>query len=434
MHKSLNYTNRSIFQKARKLLVGGVDSPVRAFKNIDGNPIPIKRGSGAKVFDYDGNSYVDYALSYGALILGHAYPNVIDGIKETAALGLGFGATHSHEVELAEILQKAIPDLERVRFVSSGTEAVMGALRLARGFTGRDKSIKFEGAYHGHADYLLAKAGSGVATLGLPGSKGVPEDFTRHTIIAKYGDEASLRDIFKRYGRGIAAVIVEPVAGNNGVIMPDRDFLKSLRAITREYASLLVFDEVITGFRFHFGSAAEYLGITPDLFCLGKIIGGGLPIGAYGGREEIMNNLAPLGEVYQASTFAGNPVVMRSGIETLRVLGGSKEDYKRLSAMGESLAGALREKARESGIDITVRQFGSMFSITFNKRDLFKHFYKALLKAGIYLAPSEHESNFISFAHKERDIKKTIGAAEKAFNLLKQKREQSSVIPVCEHH
>ncbi len=424
MFKSLKETNKSVFQKARRLLVGGVDSPVRAFKHIDGNPIPIERGSGPKVFDYDGKGYLDYVLSYGALILGHAHLKVIEGVKETADLGLGFGATHSYEAELAGLLQKAIPLLERTRFVSSGTEAVMGALRLARGFTGRDKIIKFEGAYHGHADYLLAKAGSGVATLGLPGSKGVPEDFTRHTIITRYGDQDSLKDVFKRYGCDIAAVIVEPVGGNNGVIIPDKGFLKSLRSITREYGSLLVFDEVITGFRFHFGSAAEYLGVTPDLLCLGKIIGGGLPIGAYGGTEDIMKDLAPLGDVYQASTFAGNPVVMRSGIETLRVLDKSRDDYKRLSAMGGSLAGALREKAKMSGIDVTVRQFGPMFSVSFKKRYLFKYFYKTLLKEGVYLAPSEYESNFISFAHKERDIKKTVRAIEKAFYLLGQKGRQ----------
>ena len=424
MFKSLKETNKSVFQKARRLLVGGVDSPVRAFKHIDGNPIPIKRGSGAKVFDYDGKGYVDYVLSYGALILGHAHPKVVEGVKETADLGLGFGATHSYEVELAGLLQKAIPVLERIRFVSSGTEAVMGALRLARGFTGRNKIIKFEGAYHGHADYLLAKAGSGVATLGLPGSKGVPEDFTRHTIIAKYGDETSLREIFKRYGRDIAAVIVEPVGGNNGVIMPNRDFLKGLRSVTREHGSLLVFDEVITGFRFRFGSAAEHLGVTPDLLCLGKIIGGGLPIGAYGGTEEIMKDLAPLGDVYQASTFAGNPIVMRSGIETLKALDKLRDDYKRLSAMGGFLAGRLRDKANENGIGVTVRQFGPMFSVSFKKRYLFKYFYKTLLKEGIYLAPSEYESNFISFAHKDKDIKKTVVAIEKAFYLLGQKERQ----------
>jgi glutamate-1-semialdehyde 2,1-aminomutase len=415
--------NKKIFQAAQRVLVGGVDSPVRAFKYVGGDPIPIKRGCGAKVYDYDGNEYVDYVLSYGASILGHAHPEIVDGLKETIGLGSGFGATHDLEVELAQRIQEAIPLLEKIRFVSSGTEAVMGAVRLARGVTSRDKIIKFEGAYHGHADYLLAKAGSGVATLGLPGSKGVPKDFTRHTLIAPYGDIDYIKGLFKNYGPDIAAVIVEPVGGNDGVVLPDKDLLENLRTITDRHGALLIFDEVITGFRFRFGSAAEHFGIKPDIICLGKIIGGGLPIGAYGGPEEIMGHLAPLGDVYQASTFAGNPIVMRAGVETLHLLASLKDSYKWLNATGEHLAWMLREKARLYDIDVSVRQFGGMFSLHFKSQDDFGLFYRTLLDNGVYFAPSEHESNFISFAHSEKEIKHTIRAIEKAFRLLREKEK-----------
>jgi len=415
--------NKDLIKSARRILVGGVNSPVRAFSYVGGDPIPIYSGKGPKVSDYDGNRYIDYVLSYGALILGHAKGEVVQAIKEAAGLGVGFGATSNPEVELAERIRDAIPLLKKIRFVSSGTEAVMGAVRLARGVTGRDKIVKFEGAYHGHADYLLAKAGSGLATLGLPVSKGVPREFLRHTIVAQRGDIEYIDRIFSRFGSDIAAVIVEPVGGNDGVVYPDPGFLKHLRRITKKYGVLLIFDEVITGFRFHFGSAAQYLGIRPDIICLGKIIGGGLPIGAYGSGERIMKHLAPLGGVYQASTFSGNPVVMSAGIATLRLLALLRDDYERLNSLTAYLAHAICKKSQDHGVSISVQQFGAMFSIRFKRRSHFRVFYRSLLDEGIYLAPSEHESNFVSFAHTKKDIEKTIRAANKAFRVLAQSEE-----------
>jgi len=409
-----------LFKKAEQVLVGGVDSPARAFTYIGDKPLLIRRGKGAKVYDYDNNTYIDYVLSYGALILGHAHEKVLKSIKETMGSGLAFGTTTSLEVQLAERIKNAIPLLNKIRFTTSGTEAVMGAVRLARGVTGRDKIIKFSHSYHGHADYLLAKAGSGLATLGLPASKGVPRDFTKHTLVAPFGDNNRIEKIFKKHGSDIAAVLVEPVGGNNGVTLPDIRFLKNLRKLTRRFGSLLIFDEVITGFRFHFGSCADYFKIKPDIICLGKIIGGGLPIGAYGGSRKIMEHLAPLGSVYQASTFSGNPVVMSAGLATLNVLESLKKDYKRIEQAISGLSRALEETAEASGIGITVRHFGSMFSIRFEKKKLFQEFYKILLGKGVYLAPSEYESNFLSFAHKKSDINKTVAAVKEAFNLIEQ--------------
>lgn len=388
---------------------------MRAFKGLGTSPVPISSGRGSKVYDYDGNEYIDYVLSYGANILGHARPEILDAIKEGVDEGLGFGATHADEVRLAKKLQKAIPYLERVRFVNSGTEAVMGAVRLARGVTGRRKIVKFERAYHGHADHLLAKAGSGVAAPGLPGSDGVPRDITRQTIIARYGSESDITAIFKRHGIDIAAVIVEPVGGNDGVIPPDKRFLKFLRRITKANGALLIFDEVITGFRFHYGSAAEYLGIKPDIVCLGKIIGGGLPIGAYGGNKNIMRHLAPSGNVYQASTFGGNPIVMKAGSAALDALSSLKKSYKRLEEFAGHLAGRLKESARAHGVAAEIRSFGGMFSIKFKRKGHFAIFFRTLLERGVYIAPSEHESNFLSFAHTRGDVDRTIKAAEEAF-------------------
>jgi glutamate-1-semialdehyde 2,1-aminomutase len=413
--------NRTVVKAAQHVLVGGVDSPVRSFAYIGGDPIPIHQGEGSRIYDYDGKEYIDYVLSYGAMILGHARPEITSRIKAAVDMGLGFGATHDLEVVLAERIRAAIPFAHKIRFVSSGTEAVMGAVRLARGATGRKKILKFEGAYHGHADYLLAKAGSGLSTLGLPASRGVPDDFVRHTLIAPYGDEQAIAGIFKEHGNDIAAVLVEPVGGNNGVVPPDAHFLKHLRAITQCYGALLIFDEIITGFRFHFGSAAAYFGVEPDLICLGKIIGGGLPIGAYGGSDEIMNHLAPQGGVYQASTFAGNPIVMQAGIGTLDILASLHKEYKQLNEMARYIGQALRNEADAFGIALSVRQFGSMFSIHFKKAQQFKLFYRALLRQGIYLAPSEYESNFLSFSHTQDDIDQTRAAARIAFRLLAAK-------------
>jgi glutamate-1-semialdehyde 2,1-aminomutase len=406
--------------RAQRVLVGGVNSPVRAFSYVGGDPIIIKSGRGSRILDHDGNEYIDYVLSYGSLILGHLRPEVIEGIKDAAASGVGFGTTHELETALAERISNAIPLLEKVRFTTSGTEAVMGAVRLARGSTGRDKIVKFERSYHGHADYLLARAGSGLAALGLPGSKGVPRDFTRNTILAPYGDRGRIEEIFERYGQDIAAVITEPVGGNDGVVKPDTGFLEYLRRVTKRCGTLLIFDEVITGFRFHFGSAAQYLGINPDIICLGKIIGGGLPIGAYGGRNRIMRNLAPIGDVYQASTFSGNPVVMRAGAETLDILHSLGKDYKRLNELTADFCLSLRHEIQECGIDMSVRRFGNMFSIRFREKADFARFYRGLLERGVYLAPSEHEANFVSFAHTEKDIDDTVKAAKEIFCLMKR--------------
>ncbi len=417
----MNRNNKRLFQKAERYLVGGVDSPVRAFNYVGGEPLLINKGKAAKVYDYDAKEYIDYVLSWGSLILGHAHPKVISSLRKRIDLGFSFGTTNAVEIELAKVITMAIPPIEKIRFVNSGTEAVMGAVRLARGYTRRDKIIKFAHSYHGHADYLLASSGSGLATLNIPLSEGVPSDFIKHTIIAPYGDKRYLDKIFKKYGRQIAAVLFEPVGGNYGVIPPDKAFLKYLKAITRKYGTLLIADEVITGFRFHFGSLSEKLGISSDLICLGKIIGGGLPIGAYGGTERIMNRLAPQGKVYQASTFAGNPVVMQAGLSTLRELERLKKDYPRLENFTESLTRIISREAEAQGILLAVRSSGSMFSLKFKEKEDFRKFYKGLLAQGIYFAPSEYEANFLSFAHTKKDIEKTAKAVKSALRRIKER-------------
>lgn len=377
--------NTLLFKKAERHLVGGVDSPVRSFKYIGIEPLLIKKGKGSRVFDYDGNSYIDYVLSYGALILGHAHAGVIKDLKESLQDGLGFGATNSKEIELAKLIKKAIPGIEKLRFVNSGTEAVLGASRLAKEYTGRRKILRFKNSYHGHTDYLLEEI-----------------------------DKASIEKIFKRYGNKIAGVIVEPVGGNYGVVLPDLDFLKHLRRLTKKYSSLLIFDEVITGFRFGFGSSADLFGVEPDLVCLGKVIGGGLPIGAYGGKEKIMNKLAPLGDLYQGSTFAGNPLVMQSGITTLKILSSLKSRYKFLEEKAKKLTDAIKKKKD----DLQVTHYKTIFSLRFRKKSQFQSFYKKLLKKGVYLAPSENEANFLSFAHTKEDIDKTISAIKEALEKI----------------
>lgn len=415
MAKRVTKKTDKIFKDAGRYLVGGVDSPVRSFEYAGGRALTIKKGKGARVYDYDGNAYIDYVLSWGANILGHAHPSVIRDLKAAVSSGLSFGATSKPEAELAKIIIAAIPFIEKIRFVNSGTEAVMGAVRLARGYTKRDKILKFENSYHGHADYLLVKSGSGLATLGIPSSSGVPKDFVKHTLIAPMGNARRLDEIFNKYGDEIAAVIVEPVGGNYGVIPPDIDFLKRLRYLTKQSGSILIFDEVITGFRFGFGSEARRLGITPDLICLGKIIGGGLPIGAYGGSEKIMDRLAPKGDVYQASTFSGNPIVMRSGIATLEILKKNKNHYERLKELTGYLASGLEAAARRKGTYLKVSHYGNMFSLRFRDRKRFAKFYKGALEKGIFFAPSEFEANFVSFAHTKKDIDKTIEGAGHAF-------------------
>ena len=413
--------NKLLFNEAKKHLVAGVDSPVRSFSYVGGVPVLFEKGKGSKIYDYDGNEYIDYVLSFGALILGHAYPSVLKSLKKRADKGLCFGATSLDEIELAKFIKKAIPLIEKIRFVNSGTEAVMGALRLARGYTKRKKIIKFVNSYHGHADYLLAKGGSGLASLNISASEGVPADFVKHTIVIEYANRGELEQAFKKYPTDIAAIIVEPVGGNYGVSLPDKQYLKYLRDLSKKYKSLLVFDEVITGFRFKFGSVADMLGVEPDLICLGKIIGGGLPVGAYGGPRRIMDKLAPLGEVYQASTFGGNPVVMQTGLATLKELKSQKGQYKKLGALTTKFISELQNQAKESNIDLKIAHYGSMFSLKFKRKKEFQFFYKALLKRGVYLAPSEYEANFLSFAHSEQDINKTIKLTKEALRELKTK-------------
>ncbi|MFA5039604.1 MAG: glutamate-1-semialdehyde 2,1-aminomutase [Candidatus Omnitrophota bacterium] len=400
-----------LIRQARRYLVGGVNSPVRSFRALGEKPLLIKEGTGSRVIDYDGRVYLDYVLSWGAAILGHAHPGIIDAIGSSAARGLSFGVTHEDEIRFGRDLRKAIPLLERIRFTSSGTEAVMGALRLARGVTQRNKILKFERSYHGHADYLLAWAGSGAHSL--PFSEGVPEDFLRHTLIAPYGDKKACEKIFRKHGKDLAAVIVEPVGANSGVVLPDRGFLRKLRTWTKASGSLLVFDEVVTGFRFAYGSAADYFGITPDLICLGKIIGGGLPAGAFGGRRTYMKHLSPEGPVYQASTFAGHPVVMAAGLAALDSL--KRRDYNRLNSSAGKLARGLERAASEAGISVRVNVFGSLFSFHFEEPSDFAVFHKGMLGEGMFLAPSMYEANFLSFAHTKTDIEATIKAARRVW-------------------
>jgi glutamate-1-semialdehyde 2,1-aminomutase len=409
--RSIDKTS-ALFAKAQNYLAGGVSSPARAFSYVGGDPLLIARGRGSKAYDYDGNEYIDYCLSWGSAILGHAPAKIIHDLDSAVSGGLSFGTTNIKEIELAQLIIDAIPCIEKIRFVNSGTEAVMGAVRLARGYTDRDRVVKFEGSYHGHADYLLVSGGSGLATLKIPQSRGVPEDFIKYTIVVPCGNKEILDETFKKYGREIAAVLIEPAGGNNGVIPPDIGFLRHLRKITKRYGSLLIADEVITGFRFDFGSLALKFGIKPDLICLGKIIGGGLPVGAYGGSGKIMAHLAPLGKVYQASTFSGNPVVMQAGISTLRILAKSKNDYGRLDNLANILANTIEKYARAEGIGLAISRFGSMFSFKFEEKKKFETFYRGMLDRGVYFVPSEYEANFLSFAHTKKDIDKTIAPAK----------------------
>ncbi len=406
---------------------GGVNSPVRAFHAVGGEPPIIAYGKGARMFDVDGNEYIDYMLSWGPLILGHAHPTIISIIQRAAERGTSFGASTELELVMAQMVVEAMPSIEMVRFVSSGTEATMSALRLARGFTGRDLIVKFEGGYHGHADGLLAKAGSGVATLGLPDSPGVPASYAKQTLLAPYNDLDAVRNVFEQHPDQIACLIVEPVAANMGVVPPADGFLAGLREITQQAGALLIFDEVVTGFRAGPGGAQERYGVLPDLTCLGKIIGGGLPVGAYGGRRDIMEQIAPSGPVYQAGTLSGNPMAMAVGIATLRIL---KEGagYRALDDLTEKLADGLVERAGRAEIDVQINRVGSMFTLFFTgepvtdyegaKRcDTEQHarFFNAMLNRGIYLPPSQFESWMLSFAHLDADVETTLAAAAEAF-------------------
>ena len=423
--------SKALFEEAKRLLPGGVNSPVRAFRAVGGDPPVIERASGCRLFDVDGNAYIDYVGSWGPMIVGHAHPAVVKAIQEAAGLGVSYGAPTPWETELAGMVVEAIPSIEMVRFVNSGTEATMSAIRLARGVTGRDRIVKFEGCYHGHADSLLVKAGSGAMTFGVPDSLGVPADLARQTISLPYNDSDAVREAFQSVGTEIACLIAEPVAGNMGVVPPKPGFLEALREATAAHGSLLIFDEVMTGFRLGRGGAQALYRIRPDLTCLGKIIGGGLPVGAYGGARWIMEQVAPLGKVYQAGTLSGNPLAMRAGIETLRLL----EDpglYERLEARGKQLEEGLRELAAQSGMALQCQRVGSMFTPFFVKNGVFDYqtaraadtnryagFFRAMLEGGINLAPSQFEAGFLSDAHTSADIEATLVVATAAFAALR---------------
>ncbi|GBL40068.1 glutamate-1-semialdehyde 2,1-aminomutase [Nitrospirota bacterium] len=425
-------TTRSakLFADAQQLIPGGVNSPVRAFLSVGGAPRFIKRAKGARLYDVDGNSYIDYILSWGPMILGHAAPAIIRTIKKAAANGTSYGAPTELEVTLARMINQAFPSMEKVRLVSSGTEAVMSAIRVARGFTKRDNILKFDGCYHGHGDYLLAKAGSGLATLGIPDSLGVPADFAKHTLTVPYNDIRAVQQIIKEQRNTLACIIVEPIAGNMGVVPPAQDFLRTLRRLTAENDILLIFDEVMSGFRVTYGGAQTLYGITPDLTVLGKIIGGGLPVGAYGGRKEIMNLIAPSGPVYQAGTLSGNPLAVSAGIETLKQLK-VRGVYKKLEEKSAALAEGIGQAAKKAGIPLTQTRVGSMLGAFFTSGAVvdwntaklsdtkrYGQFFHKMLEQGIYLAPSQFEAAFLSTAHSTSDIEKTIKAAHAAFKSL----------------
>ena len=419
-----------LFEKAQGYIPGGVNSPVRAGKSVGMHPPFVAGANGALIRDVDGNEYIDYIGSWGPMILGHAHPEVLVAIEEKCALGTSYGAPTELEVIMAEIIVEMVSSIEMVRMVNSGTEATMSAIRLARGYTGRKKIVKFDGCYHGHADSLLVSAGSGVATLGIPGSPGVPEDLARHTISLPFNDIQAVDQAFEKYGPEIACIIVEPIPGNMGVVIPDNAFLKRLRAVTGEHGALLIFDEVISGFRVAPGGAQEIYGIHPDLTCLGKIIGGGLPVGAYGGKKEIMLRLAPEGDIYQAGTLSGNPLAMAAGIATLKILKQGKL-YTELEQKSDILFSGLENAARDADIEIVINRVGSMGTLFFTTKPvsdfatakesdqgLFKKYYRSMLEQGIYLAPSPFEASFISAAHTNEMIEKTIRSASKAFRSM----------------
>lgn len=424
--------SRELFQEAQKYIPGGVNSPVRAFKAVGGDPLFIARASGSKIYDVDGNQYIDYVCSWGPMILGHAHPQITEALRQAAERGTSYGAPTELEVELAKTIIHAVPSVEKIRMVSSGTEATMAALRLARAYTKRDKILKFEGCYHGHSDSLLVKAGSGLATFGIPDSPGVPADLAQLTLNAPFNNIEAVQEIFKKHGAHLAAVIIEPVAGNSGVIAPKKGFLPALRDITQGYGTLLIFDEVITGFRLTYGGAQKLYGITPDLTTLGKIIGGGMPVGAYGGRGEIMDMISPSGPVYQAGTLSGNPLAMTAGLETLKVLA-KPGVYHELEEKAAFLCKGIEESAREFGISVYLSRVGSMFTLFFTSNGvvdydsakscdttLFGRYFRIMLENGINIPPSQFEAGFVSLAHTQEDLEKTIEAANKAFRTLKE--------------
>ena len=424
--------SQELFERAKKKITGGVNSPVRAFQSVGMIPRFIRSAKGDRITDVDGNEYIDYVCSWGPGILGHAHPQVIQKVQEACERGLTYGAPTENEVVLAEMISELMPSIEVSRLVCSGTEAVMSAIRAARGFTGRTKIVKFKGCYHGHSDGLLVKAGSAALTTSVPDSAGVPADFTRHTLVALYNDRDSVEQLFQAQGSEIAAVIVEPVAANMGVVLPEEGFLQFLRDITRQYGALLIFDEVITGFRLGLGGAQEYYHITPDLTTLGKIVGGGMPVGAYGGRREIMEMVSPAGPVYQAGTLSGNPIATTAGIETLKLLKEDPDIYKRLEAKAFKLEQAVKNAA--SG-RVCVNRIGSLMSIFFTKEQVkdyesavssdtsrYAEYFAYLLKSGIYAAPSQFEAMFLSDAHTQEDIGRTCDVMDSYFSEIAGKR------------
>ncbi len=429
MERPIN-RSRNLYLRAQKFMPAGVNSPVRAFRAVGGDPIFIEKAQGAHLWDADGNMYVDYVGSWGPMILGHRHPEVVEAIQTALARGTSFGAPTDLEIELAELIVERIPSVEMVRMVNSGTEATMSAIRLARGYTGRSRILKFEGCYHGHADGLLVKAGSGALTFGVPDSAGVPAPYAELTITLPFNDIEAFRETMARWGEEVACVIVEPVAGNVGVIPPRPGFLEALREETKKRGCLLIFDEVITGFRVARGGAQELYGVMPDLTCLGKIVGGGLPVGAYGGPRKIMEQVAPLGPVYQAGTLSGNPLAMAAGIATLKVLG-EKGVYEELERKGKALEEALGEAAREAGVPTQQHRVGSMLSAFFTQDEVrdyasaktadtsrYARFFRELLARGVYLAPSQFEAAFVSLAHSQEDLERTQEALRAAMRVL----------------
>jgi len=421
------------FADAQKYIPGGVNSPVRSFRSVGGTPPFIARAVGSKLEDIDGNTYIDYVGSWGPMILGHAHPRVVEALRERVGLGTSYGAPTLLETELAALIKAVFPSMELVRMVNSGTEATMSALRLARAYTGRSKIVKFAGCYHGHHDGLLVKAGSGATTLGVPDSPGVPAGIAAGTITVPYNDAEALEDVFRQQAEDIAAVIIEPVAGNMGLVLPREGYLKRVRQITENYGALLIFDEVMSGFRVAHGGAQELYQITPDLTCLGKVIGGGLPVAAYGGRADIMEMIAPAGPVYQAGTLSGNPLAMTAGIVTLKLLTEDTAFYPVLTAKTDALCAGLKQQAEKLGLNLQFHQIGSMFGLFFSEKSVFDYdsaklsdtgaftiYFHAMLQQGVYLAPSQFEASFMSAAHTEKDVANTIAASSVAFAKVKE--------------
>jgi glutamate-1-semialdehyde 2,1-aminomutase len=427
----VNPLSRTLFEKAKKIIPGGVNSPVRAFGAVQATPIFIREAQGSRVIDVDGNEYVDYVMSWGPMMLGHSHPAVTEAIRQAAGRGTSYGAPTELEVDMAEIIIEAIPSLQMVRMVSSGTEAVMSAIRLARGYTGKNKIIKFAGCYHGHADSLLVKAGSGVATLGIPGSPGIPAALAELTITLPFNDIETVEAAVTLHRDDLACVIIEPVAGNMGVIRPKPGFLEKLQDITQRQGVLLIFDEVITGFRLTYGGYQNLIHIEPDLTCLGKIIGGGLPVGAFGGKREIMESLAPTGPVYQAGTLSGNPVAMAAGLTTLQILRDNRDAYEMLDRRTFHACGEMLALFEQKGLPVTINRAGSMFTVFFTPEEvfdfasagrsdteMFARYFRGMLANGINLAPSQFEAAFLSFAHTQEDMEKTLAACTQTLKAL----------------